>query len=186
MSIFFGNLFWGVLLILIGASIILRGFNINFPLVKIFIAIIIIMFGIKLLIGGWGIKTHHSNGIKSVRDSGFRKEYSTVFASSQIDLRNVKQDSKDIEISAVFGSAEVILPADVAFDIETTAVFGASILPDNSSVAFGTENRILNQNASGRKVKIEGNAIFGRLEFRIDPNATSSDPVIDPTGEGDF
>ncbi|MDD2331344.1 MAG: hypothetical protein PHI68_01685, partial [Candidatus Cloacimonetes bacterium] len=51
MSIFFGNMFWGILIILLGLSLILKDFNINIPLFKIFFGLIIILFGIKLLIG---------------------------------------------------------------------------------------------------------------------------------------
>lgn len=36
MNLFFGNMFWGILLVLWGASLILRTFNINMPLAKIF------------------------------------------------------------------------------------------------------------------------------------------------------
>lgn len=36
MGIFFGNLFWGILLILWGASLILKSFGVSLPLAKIF------------------------------------------------------------------------------------------------------------------------------------------------------
>ncbi|MBP8704672.1 MAG: hypothetical protein KBI19_01620, partial [Candidatus Cloacimonas sp.] len=58
MDLIFGNIFWGLLIILLGLSIFLKGFNLHIPLVRVFIAIIIIMFGIKLL---FGIKTHKYN-----------------------------------------------------------------------------------------------------------------------------
>ena len=51
MDFIFGNIFWGLLIILLGLSIFLKGFNLHIPLVRVFIAIIIIMFGIKLLFG---------------------------------------------------------------------------------------------------------------------------------------
>jgi small neutral amino acid transporter SnatA (MarC family) len=51
MNIFFGNLFWGILLILWGGSLILKTFNIHMPLAKIFFAVVIILFGLKLLLG---------------------------------------------------------------------------------------------------------------------------------------
>ena len=57
MSFLFGHIFWGILLLLWGISLILKGFNIvDLPLVKIFIAVIIILFGLRLLFGT-GVRT---------------------------------------------------------------------------------------------------------------------------------
>ncbi len=172
MSIFFGNLFWGVLLILIGASIIMRGFNINFPVVKIFIAIIIILFGLKILFSGYSSKSSRHRGIHSYSETGNTKDYTVVFASDVIDLRDITKDSKDIEISAVFGSALVYLPPDIGVSIETTSVFGACILPDKSNVSIISNERTERFGKSDSKVRIEATAVFGRLEFRIDETET--------------
>lgn len=48
----FGPLYWGILLVVFGILLLLKGFKIiNLPLLKIFIAIVIITFGIRLLCG---------------------------------------------------------------------------------------------------------------------------------------
>ncbi len=181
MSIFFGSLFWGILLILIGASIILKGFNINFPLVKIFIAIIIILFGLKLLAGGFGVRKYSTPNHGMVHVSKGQSEYAMVFSSGEIDLRGIDDKHKDIEISAVFGNATVILPADVSFEFDATAVFGACILPDQQTTSFGNDRGIFNEEAGTRKVRIEAAAVFGRVEFRIDPSAKArpKEPIIE-------
>ncbi len=183
MSIFFGNLFWGVLLILIGASIILRGFNINFPLVKIFIAVVIILFGIKLLAGGFGVKRYHKSDTSFVKYSKGQSEYAMIFSSGEIDLRNIDENHRDLEITAVFGNALVLLPADVSFEFEATAVFGACILPDNSATSFGSDRGVFNDEAGTRRVRIEASAVFGRVEFRVDP--TTSKKKSEPQKEED-
>lgn len=185
MGIFFGNLFWGVLLVLLGTSIILKGFGLSIPLVKIFLAILIIMFGVKLLIGG-----SKRSKLEHVRkyETGKRVEYSSVFASQNIDLTHVKPGDKPIEITCVFGSSIVKIPDGVAFTINPTTVFGATIMPGNKYFGFGDEHVSLNDAAMGEKVYIEANCIFGRLEFEIvkspKPINTSAGDSTATVGEG--
>jgi len=154
MNFLFGHVFWGVLLLLWGITLILRGFNIvNLPLVKIFIAVIIILFGLKLLFGGW--ETHRGENYHGSILSAGSNEYTSVFGSQTVDLTNLDPNSKPLDITAVFGSSYVKLPNDIDFEIQPTAVFGSAIVPPKPMLAkapLGT-------------VKIEANAIFGKVEF---------------------
>lgn len=167
MDIFFGNLFWGILIVLFGLSLILKEFGMHFPLAKIFIAIIIILFGVKLLIGG--SSKSRKLGITHKNISGNKIEYATVFASQDYDLTNLKQDSKPLEITVVFGSGRVILPADLAFEITPTTVFGSTILPNNSYVGFGSDAKRYGAATNVEPINIEANCVFGRLEFVFKP-----------------
>lgn len=164
MGLFFGNLFWGVLLVLLGVSIILKGFGLSIPLVKIFLAILIIMFGVKLLLGG--NKRNKWEHVKKYETRN-RVEYNSVFASQNIDLTHVKPGDKPIEITCVFGSSIVKLPDGVPFTINPTTVFGATIMPGTKYFGFGDEHVDLNDAAAGEKVNIEANCIFGRIEFEV-------------------
>ena len=48
MCFLFGGVFWGIVLVLLGLSIIVRiVFNIHFPFFRILFALIIIYFGLK-------------------------------------------------------------------------------------------------------------------------------------------
>lgn len=178
MNIFSWNFFWGILLILWGGSLILRSFNINLPLAKIFIALMIILFGIKLLLGNrcsvFSSKQYKAqNGSRiEVNSSG---DYNLIFASGSIDLTHISPDSKDLEINAVFGSAEVILPAHLNFDIEATAVFGKNLVPKG-----------INRNATAPKsIHIESNAIFGQIYYRIE-NVVVDTQNADEVPNGEF
>lgn len=179
MDIFFGNFFWGMLIILFGVSVLLRGFGINLPLVKVFFAIIIIMFGIKLLIGGkphTKRSTHHFQGRSAMFYSNNRSEYTLVFSSGTIDLTDLPPDAKDLEITVVFGSAVVLLPSDLRFDINASSVFGATMLPQKSQYGFGEGNEELNPAASGKEIRIESTAVFGRMEYQLEQR-TGAEPV---------
>lgn len=154
MNFFFGHVFWGILLLLWGISLILKGLNIvDLPLAKIFIAVIIIIFGIRLLVGGWGGRGN-VNVHKSFQTSG-NNEYTSVFGSQTIDLTSLDPNSNPIEVTAVFGSSYVTLPNDIDFEIQPTAVFGSAIVPPKPAMS----------KAPAGTVKIEANAVFGKVEF---------------------
>ncbi len=185
MDFFFGNFFWGILVILLGLSIFLRGFNINLPLLKVFFAVMIIMFGIRILIGSGSSKPkssgiHYQKGT-SQHYSRNRTEYSFVFSGGTLDLTGIKPDAKDLEITVVFGTATVILPSDIKFDIEPTTVFGATYLPGNSYVGFGEDNLILNPENAAKPINIESSAVFGRVEYIIkDRPQKATEPSAKP------
>jgi len=178
MDFFFGNFFWGILVILFGLSIFLKGFNIHLPLVKVFFAIMIIMFGIRILVGS-GAPRHKSGSVHYPKGttqnySRNRTEYSFVFSGGTLDLTGIKPDAKDLEISVVFGTATVILPSDIKFDIEPTTVFGATYLPGNSYVGFGEDNLVLNPENQAKPINIESTAVFGRVEYVIKDRPAST------------
>jgi hypothetical protein len=84
------------------------------------------MFGLKLLIGSSTKSVKKSGTIKgSYYMSNRSGEYTIVFSSGTIDLRDLQENVGDMEITVVFGRATVILPTHLNFDIEPTSVFGS-------------------------------------------------------------
>lgn len=187
MDIFFGNFFWGILIILLGISIFLKGFGINLPLVKVFFAIIIIMFGVKLLLGGKPhirISGNHRSNHSSMIYSNNQGEYNMVFSSGVIDLTDLQADAKNLEITVVFGSATVYLPADLNFDIDPTSVFGATVMPRRKSAAYNASSR------NTQNIRIESTAVFGRLEYIYKDRDVQTENPVNPAdstlGESGF
>ncbi|MDI9523882.1 MAG: hypothetical protein QM218_00070 [Candidatus Cloacimonadota bacterium] len=173
MNFLFGPIFWGILLLLWGISMILKGLNIvDLPLVKIFIAIVIILFGLRLLFGNCGVKRCHH--VRSSIVSSGNEEYTSVFGSQTVDLTGLAPDSKPLEITAVFGSSYVKLPNDIEFEIQPTAVFGSAIVPPKPTLDKPTIG----------KVKIEATAVFGKVEF-VYKEPTRPRPVEAPGAPSD-
>ncbi len=162
MNILFGHLFWGILIILIGVSLILKGFNISFPIFKIFIAIIIILLGVKLLIGGWGNTKNKEAPTKLYNAT--EHEYNAIFAAQKLDLTNIEPDASPLEINAVFGSFVVELPDDINFDFSTTAFCGSIDLPKKTA---------MDEAKTRGTVKIDANAVFGKITFIISTHHSS-------------
>ncbi len=180
MNFFFGNAFWGTLLILWGASLILKTFGINLPLAKIFLALIIILFGLKLLFGTSSRVVRMENRAKrTVHRINRSGEYTMVFSSGYVDLKDIEQDAPDIDITVVFGSATVVLPAHLSYNIEPTTIFGQTVLPERSQTGFGGQAYKRGGNPK-EAINIESNCIFGSIEYIFEE---VQDPLSDPKEE---
>jgi len=164
-SLFFGGLFWGILISLIGLSIVLRyAFNIHIPIIRIFFGVVIILIGLRLIIG-------HTTKSKVDRSYTFsenvnKKDYDIVFSSATIDLTKLEDYSKlPKEISVVFGNETVIIPDSINLEVTSTTVFGSTILPDRSYSGFSEDRFLIKKNNDGDFYKILTTTIFGKLIF---------------------
>ena len=168
MHFIFGNVFWGILLLLWGVSLILKGFGIvDLPLVKIFLAVIIIMFGIKILIGNsFKVKIGNEGSTRYVSSSG--NDYTTVFGSQNFDLTSLKPDSKPLDITAVFGSIYVELPDDIDFQINATNVFGSVNTPGKAGSVY----------VNDKPVYIDATAVFGKVEIVYKASTRKPGPTV--------
>jgi len=173
-GLFFGGLFWGILISLIGLSIVLKyAFNIDLHLIRVFFGIVIILFGLKIIIGynvKHNIKTH-----RNVNYYHGSKECTIVFSNGTIDLsKYIDEQKTPREITVVFGNATVIVPDTMNLEITSTTVFGSTILPDRSYAGFGEDTYSIINNPGAQVHKIETTTVFGKLEFEIIP-ATNTD-----------
>lgn len=149
MDFLFSGLFWGLLIIFFGLSIVIKTvFHIDLHLGRIFFAVILILWGISLLTGrhifhgrtyreSGSVTTFFSEG--RFGDGPIQREYSVIFGKEVIDLRDwdPQRDPINIEVNAIFGSAEILLPKGVTASVKGSAVFGAAQFPDGQTAAFG-------------------------------------------------
>ena len=170
MGFLFGNLFWGIIVILVGISIILKGYGVNIPYFHILIAIVIIMFGLSILIGGFSKKKSH--GINTNSKRGKTEEFTSVFADGSHDFGKLDPKTEKVGVTVVFGNMRVKLPSDIGFDFESNAVFGTVVTSGKSNAGIASSDVVVNPDAK-RRVKVEANAVFGKLEFTLDPNYMS-------------
>lgn len=144
MNFLSSGLFWGLILVLLGLSVILKSvFHINIPLIKILLAILLIYWGITLLIG----KTSHSSddmimfkNTKVNLDHG-QNEKTILFGSGVIDLTDITlSDGRyDLDVNVIFGSGVVYIPENIPAVIKVSVVFGEGRFPNGSSEVFGDE-----------------------------------------------
>jgi predicted membrane protein len=169
------GLFWGIILIVIGLSVIFRViFGIS--IFRIVIAVAFILIGIKLLIGRPVI--HHNDretdvffGEKTVKSDPLQgTDYNTIFGKTIYDFRDMS-DLKDrktkVTFNTVFGSTEIILPPELPVFVRADAVFSAARLPNGNTVAFGSADySSRTAQSDSAALYIEAHVVFGGLEVR--------------------
>ncbi|HOT13452.1 MAG TPA: hypothetical protein PK252_01710 [Bacteroidales bacterium] len=170
------GMFWGLLLIVIGISLIIKiVFNIDFPIFRLIVAFIFIYIGIKIIVGkSFHPFSRHKTDTEVVfGESSFDniepgKEYSVVFSKGVIDLRGVqaKREGGKVKISTVFGSSVVIVDKSFPVKINVDAVFSGAHLPNGNSTSFGTtiyESDSLDVN--NPYLEIKADVVFGDLKI---------------------
>jgi len=166
MNFFFSGPFWGVLLILWGLSLVLKGFfpSIRLPLGTIFVSICIIIFGIQLLMGGFGNRNGHSDsrvrrGFSEHQSGQYTEELNVVFSTDSLRLNSIDVTTHDryVEINAVFGRAILYVSSDTPVRIDADAVFGK--IHKDSRLKWASHNETA--------LNIKAEAVFGSVDIIV-------------------
>ncbi len=170
-------LFWGLLLIILGLSLVFRIiFNIDFPLLKIILAFVFIFIGIRMLFGSFGV-VHMRGGEHDVvfgekRYDAFEngKEYNVIFGKGVYDFRDFNLDGrvKKVRLNTVFGGSEIRLPRDLPVRIRVDAAFAGANLPNGNTAVFGNtlyESPGLDPSSAFLDLKID--VVFGGVDVRL-------------------
>jgi predicted membrane protein len=170
------SLFWGLLLVVLGLSLIFRiVFNIDFPLFKIFIAFVLIFFGVKLLFGSFRepiIETKDSDVVfseKQFSNPENNRDYSVVFGKGVYDFRDIdlKNEKQRVKISTVFGASVIKINKATPVKIKVESAFAGTELPNGNSAAFGSTTYTSPDFDSEKpylEIKLE--VVFGGCEVR--------------------
>jgi hypothetical protein len=165
--------FWGVFLISSGMFLILKHyFNWNVPAFRIIVGLFLLSLGLSLLFGG-GIGYQGKNTI--IFNDGRinldinEKDYSVIFGQATFDFRENSIDELNgkLEVSTIFGSAEILLPKEATVEIEANSVFSSTQLPDGSNLSFGDRKYL--SDPQGKKeadIVLEVNTVFGSTVIR--------------------
>jgi len=166
-SFLFSNLFFGALLILIGASIIIKVvFNIDIPIFRTLLALWLIVWGISMLT---------SNRRYEYKEYTYTTEYNSDsctthnigFGNKDIDLTQVTTYPSDIFINSSFSSVTVRIPRDKAVLISVSAVSSGVKLPNGDTVSFGHYTYKTDPNAQHYDIHVHANVFCGSLKFKM-------------------
>ena len=156
------KLFWGAIVVLAGLVIIANAvFNINIPIFRVFFALLLIYWGVKMLLDIRPRQSGNDAAVAVFSESNYegksldKREFSAVFGSQTVDLRHIEfpSDAK-IEVNAVFGSSTLLLPPEVTVQVEQNAVFGS--VDDKRRNPINDGNKVL---------RLEANAVFGSIDI---------------------
>jgi predicted membrane protein len=149
MGFLFSGLFWGIILIFLGVTVIINlVFHIHIPLFRIIFALLLIYLGFRVMLGGsWGSHAHCRSAGNAIlfsdatiaSDSG-EGEYSIIFGKGVVEagsILNADPLRRSLRINTIFGSTLVRIPGNIPIAIRASSAFGGITLPDGSTTAFG-------------------------------------------------
>jgi hypothetical protein len=143
MEFLFSGLFWGIILILLGISIVIRiVFNVHIPLVRIVFALILIYLGIKVLVGdSWTCFNRNRSvfGSSHISVPSGENEYKVIFGSMSIDATGEVTESEPERtfIKTVFGESKLTIALSVPTIVHVQAAFSGTRFPNGNSLSFG-------------------------------------------------
>lgn len=181
LGILFSSYFWGVLLILLGISAILKSLNVNIPIFRTFIALVFIYIGVSLLLGhnfymdiddNFTIFSENNYSVNTLED----REINVLFGKGILDLSNLEIDEDKIEenkemkivLNNIFASTDIKLSRQIPIRINASSVFGSASLPDGSKVSFGDHN-FNSSEQENLYIDLDVNTVFGSVDvFYVD------------------
>src|SRR4051812_40764150 len=102
MSYFSSAAFWGIIIVLIGLSIILREiFHVHIPFVRIIFGVLLIYWGVKMIAGGFVRSWGRSDAIfteAKMKYDGDQRKYDIVFGNGTIDLFKMEMPSENKQV----------------------------------------------------------------------------------------
>lgn len=162
----FNSMFWGIVVLLIGILLIIDYYaDLHISIIRMIFAILFIYAGIMLT---FGRSLFHTKGSILFSDASYKvddpeKEYSIVFSSGKLDLSEVSESAGSVKVSVAFGEGRVYLNPSRPVKIKLSSAFGEGVLPDGSSVNFGTSYYEAGSSSEGKLLLVDANVAFGEL-----------------------
>ncbi len=166
------GLFWGLLVVLFGLSIIAKAiFKIDIPVFRTILGLYLIFWGFKMVFGGFGVKTSDNSvifGNYNIKGSKIKSEHNIVFSSGTIDLNDVdlSEGSVRTEIDVVFGSADIYLNPEIPAVVRVENVFSDTKMPGRSISFFGNSTYKTPSYVEGENfLKVSIDVVFGAVRI---------------------
>ena len=171
MGIIFSSAFWGVVLVILGVSVLLKAFfNLDIPVFRTIFGLIVVVFGVSILLGRPIVFSGKGDVVFSEASfKGGEDKYNTVFGKSTVDLKDIdiSEGSKEIEVSTVFGETVVYINPNTAAIVSANAAFGEVKLPAGKEVSFGKSTHKSKGYKEGKPhLKLNVNVVFGSIKVR--------------------
>lgn len=166
------GVFWGVVLVALGAWLIVRrSFPVRIPVIRILVAALFIWVGIRALVGN-PVVTDRNTSVFSQSAMTWSpnrgREYNLVFSSGSVDLSAAPVAEKTVraDVNVVFGSGTLHINAASPVRVTMSSAFGTVVSPEGRSVAFGDLTYATPSWREGSPaLEVHATAVFGRLSI---------------------
>jgi predicted membrane protein len=165
-------IFWGIVIALIGISIIMKEvFQVSFPFFRILIGVFLLWLGVKVMFGIRFKNTEHSIAFenRTLKYDKAHNEYQTVFGNATFDFTDVvvTDQTVKVEVKAIFSGGTVVVNTLTPVELKMSTAFGQVQSPGNSANGFGNNSWVSpGCDLSKPHLVIEASAVFGRLELQ--------------------
>lgn len=167
----FTGVFWGVVLICIGVLAILKSvFNINVPIFRSAVALLIIYIGLSILVNGFYFERQKQSIMfdsYNIEVSDSHAKSDIIFGSGTIDFSDfaLTEEHPKQEVNIVFSSGRIELPAGLPAKVVVSSAFGSANLPDGNSISFGEYTYKTSSYKEGENfLYIKANVVFSSLK----------------------
>jgi hypothetical protein len=168
MGFLFSGVFWGIVVVLLGVSIILNVVaGVRIPFVRIFLGLLLIYWGVSLLIGARfgriGAAVFSDAQVKATSAG----KQDIIFGRGVIDLSGIvlKEGVNHYEVNTVFGSSVIKLDPAMPVKVVASSAFAGVKLPDGGNVAFGESTwRSPNLKEDSTYLLVKTDVVFGGTE----------------------
>jgi hypothetical protein len=164
--------FWGVLLIVLGALLILKKYvPFNLPVVRIIVALVFVYIGVRIIVRGPTVRDENTVVFGSrttlAGETRGSRDYNVIFGSGDIDFTTMAPDDATREVNVIFGSGTLRVNPEAPVKISMSSVFGSVRSPDGSTVSFGDRTWTSAAYREGSPaLRIKAAAVFGSLSIR--------------------
>ncbi len=176
-------MFWAILFIAVGVILLIQTvFKIELPVMRILFGVFLIYMGLKVIFGSFGHRMSYfkvdkiSSDTESIftqnemkaKDQGgqLNKKFSTVFGSSNLDLRGLTVDelNNDIKIDSAFGRTHVLTDATTPIKAHIDTGFASVSIRGQKIANFGEiDYQSPDYSADKPALKLDIDAAFGEV-----------------------
>ena len=172
MGFMVSGLFWGVVVVLFGVSILLRAvFHIDLPFFRVLFGLIVIYWGVCLLTNHNGCSSGSVKTVfteSKVAANGSDREFAVIFGRNTVDLSGISVKDKTVRVKSatVFGETVLVIDPSVPARINISSAFASATAPNGNSVALGEMSYTTKDYKEGMNcLNIEADAVFGSLRI---------------------
>ena len=163
--------FWGVLLIVLGALLIVKRYvPFELPVGRIIVALVFVYLGVRIILRGPTVRDENTvvfGSRTTLAGGGGSRDYNVIFGSGDVDFTSLAPDNTTREVNVVFGSGTLRVAPDAPVQIRMSSVFGSVRAPDGATVSFGDRTWTSPAYREGSPaLRIKAAAVFGSLAIR--------------------
>ena len=165
------NMFWAILFIAVGVILLIQTvFNIELPIVRILIGLLLIYMGFKM------ITKPSSPGIISLKVNKISSDTETIFTQNEMKAKT-SDGSTHRKFSTVFGSSNLDLrgltPEDLAQEIKIENAFGRTLVKTDNTIPIkaNVDTGFASVSIRGQKTGNFGDSLLQTTDYSSDKPA---------------